>query len=864
MKLKTTFSALLLSAAIFAFTACAPDLSNEPTKKGSFPLSKVASSTTGVTIEWKNDKGDNANYEIKVYTDAALTELYQSFPITITSNGVKRFSVPYLDCVNEFHIVVEDSNNTPSETLSVILENTPIRREVFSQNFDNLFWGYDYVNMANGVKLVSDIRPGSYQPEDIRDARNDSEVTTTLSDDGGVLFNFNKNTIEKMGFNGWSGSEVRIRPGYAKLGSAYNTGKLVSPAFDKIEEGSVKVHMSFKACIYSSTMSANTGSVTAAIIKGDGTTLWTENIQLSSLNGSAKWDEYKFEVENVTADCHFEISTNSQIKQICFDALQLEADFTPPAGYFYGYVTDKATGEPIEGVAMSDGFSVVATDKDGFYKIKPHTDAWYVFYSVPADCAVLKGSGLPRYFTRVVDGMMEYNFELRRLPEGKERKFALFTYADPQVSSKTKLSRFTTEAVPAFKEHSESLGIPCYGITLGDIVSTSDGNNTVPMMSEMHQAMNYKLAGMPIFQVMGNHDNTHFNEESPIQPDESSSNFEVKAQRAFESTFGPINFSFNRGDIHIVGMRDIVYQHDDTSASYACGFLPEQYEWLKQDLALVPKDKMVVLCVHIPLYNHRSSSTHYVKQVHALLSQFKEAHVISGHTHVQVNYETTSTNKIYEHNMGTVCGTWWVSHLCGCGTPNGYGVFIGEGNTFTDWYYMGYADGMNSRDYQLRLYRGNAVTGAERDDNLNGKEGYYAFNYDENVILANVFNADSQWTIKVYENGEYSGDMKRLATNCPSFSKLIGSYTFDDPRRADDGIKSSQDMWVAGIHLGILDRYSKTDKSPSNGSWTSNTHMYIYTLKDAKADVKVVATDRFGRSYESSKFVDYRDNDMGL
>jgi hypothetical protein len=177
---------------------------------------------------------------------------------------------------------------------------------------------------------------------------------------------------------------------------------------------------------------------------------------------------------------------------------------------------------------------------------------------------------------------------------------------------------------------------------------------------------------------------------------------------------------------------------------------------------------------------------------------------------------------------------------------------------------MGYADGMDSRDYQFRLYRGNAITGAERDDNLNGKEGYYAFNYDENVILANVFNADSKWTIKVYENGEYSGDMKLLATNRPSFNKLIGSYTFDDPRRAGDGIKSSQDMWVAGIHLGILDRYSTTDKEPSNGSWTNNTHMYIYTLKDAKANVKVVATDRFGRSYESSKFIDYRDNDLGL
>ena len=863
MKLRCTIYSLLIALVFGATTACSTDKGVEQTKKETFPLSMTSSSTTAVTIEWTNDKGDNANYTINVYTDAELTELYQSIPLTIASNGTKRFTVPYLDCVNEYHIVVEDSNGNCSETLSVMLENTPVRREILSQNFDNLFWGYDYVNMANGVKLISDIRPGSYTPESLTDARNDSQATTTPSDDGGSLFNFHKSTIAKMGFEGWSGSEVRIRPGYAKLGSAYNLGKLSSPKFEAIGDEATTIHMSFKVCIFSNTMSANAGEVTASIIKADGTALWQENLKLGSLNGSVKWEEFKYTIENVTAECHFEICTNTQVKQICVDALQIERDFTPPAGYFYGYVTDKATGEPIEGVAMSDGFSVTTTDAEGFYKIVPHQDAWYVFYSVPADCEVLKGSGLPKYFTRVVEDKMEYNFELRRLPNGKEEKFALFTFADPQVSSKTKLNRFTTEAVPGICKYASSLGIPCYGITLGDIVSTSDGNNTVPMMSEMHEAMNYKLIGMPVFQVMGNHDNTHFNEESPLTPDETSSTFEIKAQRAFETTFGPINFSFNRGDIHIVGMRDIVYHYNTTSGDYLTGFLPEQYEWLKQDLAVVPKDKMVVLCVHIPLYNSRSTTDRYVKQVHQLLSEFKEAHVISGHTHVQVNYETTSTNKIYEHNMGTVCGTWWASHLCGCGTPNGYGVFIGEGNTFTDWYYMGYAEGMDSRDYQFRLYRGNAITGAEKGENKNGQQGYYAFHYENDVILANVFNADSAWKIEVYENGEFSGYMTKMSSSQPQFKNLIGSYTFDDPRRAKEGVASAHDMWVAGIHLGILDRYDKADKSPSNGSWSSCTHMYKYTLKDADADVKVVAIDRFGRRYESSKFVDYRDNQLG-
>lgn len=295
--------------------------------------------------------------------------------------------------------------------------------------------------------------------------------------------------------------------------------------------------------------------------------------------------------------------------------------------------------------------------------------------------------------------------------------------------------------------------------------------------------------------------------------------------------------------------------------SYATGFLPEQYEWLKQDLALVPKDKIVLLCVHIPLRNSKSSTTYYVKQVHQLLNEFREAHIISGHTHLQNNFGFDSTyKKVYEHNMGTVCGTWWASNVCCDGTPNGFGVFIGENGEFSDWYYKGYTKGMDSRDYQMRLYRGNAITGAEIDDNKNGQEGYYAFNFDDNVIIANIFNADTAWKIEVYEDGEYSGNMSKLADKSYSFSKLTGNYTKSDPRRLPDGVAATYDMWVVGYHLGVMDRM--TDGAPSNGSWTLCRHLYKYTLKNKSAKVKVIATDRFGRRYECSEFTDYRNNDL--
>jgi hypothetical protein len=48
-------------------------------------------------------------------------------------------------------------------------------------------------------------------------------------------------------------------------------------------------------------------------------------------------------------------------------------------------------------------------------------------------------------------------------------------------------------------------------------------------------------------------------------------------------------------------MRDITFQSNTVYDSYEDGFTMAQIEWLRQDLKHVPKEKLVVLCVHIPL-----------------------------------------------------------------------------------------------------------------------------------------------------------------------------------------------------------------------------------------------------------------------
>ncbi len=528
-----------------------------------------------------------------------------------------------------------------------------------------------------------------------------------------------------------------------------------------------------------------------------------------------------------------------------------------------GYVKD-TSGNPISGVAVSDGFSVTATDTNGYYEIdNVSKDTRYIYISLPAEYKVPTNEfGQPCFYKSYPEGGDRYDFTLTPLEGGKEKKFALFTFADPQVSKASALSRLNTEAIPAIYNHGKALeaeGIHCYGITLGDIISNSDSNNTGPMRDDMRDAFSITKTGMPVFQVMGNHDNTFCNSNLPLFVDERNSHFELKAQREHEEMFGPVNYSFNRGDVHIIGMRDIVYNKATSGSGYSTGFLASQYEWLKQDLALVPKDKMVVLCVHIQLFNGTSN---YTQEVLSLLDQYKEAHILSGHIHRQQLYEPSvrgSSHKVYEHNTNAVCGSWWSANISGDGTPNGYNVFIGEGNTFSDWYYMGFNEGMNTRSHQMRLYRGNAVTGgAVEGTNTYGIKGYYAFNFADDVLLANVYNADSKWKIEVYEDEVYSGDMTKVTESQPSFSALIGEYTIDNPRRAGNGVVTSTDFYATGLHIGVLGRVSSATK-PSNGAYNVCWHLFQYKLKNKNAKIKVVAIDRFGNRYTETKITEGTD-----
>lgn len=495
-------------------------------------------------------------------------------------------------------------------------------------------------------------------------------------------------------------------------------------------------------------------------------------------------------------------------------------------------------GQPAVGVKVSDGFTVVQTDDRGKYAFKANgLDVRYIYISLPSDARISKNSsGCPDFYQKYDVSRFIYDFTLKRQPV--ENEFAFFAFADPQTHYQKRdtqtmpdTDRFGNESMPAINAEIAKQTLPCYGVCLGDITYSEGSRDSTPSLKIIRGHIS--KINMPVFNAIGNHDYTFYKTGATVDATTASSNINLLSQRNFEDVFGPINFSFDRGNVHFVCMKDIYFESEDKwdAGDYTGGFTDEEYKWLVQDLERTPKEMKVVLCVHIPI---STSSGPKVSQVKNLLGQFTDAVVFSGHTHYQRTvYEG---GRLFEQIHAAVCGQWWWSKIEGDGCPNGYTVYHFNGTDIKDSYFIGVNDGMNTRDYQMRIYKGNLLSG--------GKYARFQSPYGAGDYLINVFNGDEKWTVKVYENGVYAGQAVLL--NAVKSTMDAGS----NGKINYPASNTSQDWWAIGYHIG----YCKRGTSGSSYQ-TANYHMWRWSSKNPSAKITVEATDPYGNTYTCSDVV---------
>ena len=460
----------------------------------------------------------------------------------------------------------------------------------------------------------------------------------------------------------------------------------------------------------------------------------------------------------------------------------------PGEGYdLWGYIKDE-TGKPVRGVVVTDGFQSVATNKDGLYQMNRKIGAKYVYYSTPADFKIevaTENIQVARFYQLLKKEEKRYDFQLERLKE-RENRFTLIAIGDPQVKNQSEIDRFKKEIIPDIQDKIASLKTPAYGIVLGDLMDTKED-----VFPNIRRAVG--SIGIPILPVIGNHDKL-----------KGASVSEPRTTEVYERYFGPLNYSYNRGKVHFIAMDNIIY---DNANDYRGGFTYEQVEWLKSDLKHVSKDHMIILYYHIPLRNH--SKYQYRDEVLKLLAGYAEVHLMAGHTHYNENYLVKSPIDVYEHIHAAACGAWWWSIINGDGTPNGYAVYEIDGSHIKNWYYKSanYDD-----NHQIRLHKGDASFG--------GPHGYFSFQQKKEVLVANIWNADPEWKVEIYEDGKLQGTMKPWDFN--------------------------QDAWAKGYHIGVVGRNEKNYSQPTK-------HLFYHQLSNPDAQVRVVATDRFGNKYEETE-----------
>ncbi|MCD8071724.1 MAG: calcineurin-like phosphoesterase C-terminal domain-containing protein, partial [Alistipes sp.] len=343
-----------------------------------------------------------------------------------------------------------------------------------------------------------------------------------------------------------------------------------------------------------------------------------------------------------------------------------------------------------------------------------------------------------------------------------------------------------------------------------------------------------KLGGFPVtvFPVMGNHDN------DPLYSDD------FECEERYRQEFGPTYYAFDIGEVHYIVLDNIEYLNtSDKPRGYNVKVTSNQIEWLKSYLSMIEdKTKPVVVALHAQVYRrtgpgaeNNAVSMSNAAEMEACFDGFTDVLILTGHTHR--NYTVERTPYITEHNTAAVSATWWWTgvlsgnSVCPDGSWGGYSVYEYTGSR-VEWYYKSVGFPMEK---QFRAYDMNRVKDYFANDSQARK--YFSFEvnrlketyqsnatYPVNSVMINIFRWDSQWKLKVYENGNLLSD-ERTTHRIAPYPQHTASYNI--PRS----------IATNGSPTADFETYEK------------NPHMFIVETSAPGTPVTIEVTDRFGRVY---------------
>jgi hypothetical protein len=245
-------------------------------------------------------------------------------------------------------------------------------------------------------------------------------------------------------------------------------------------------------------------------------------------------------------------------------------------------------------------------------------------------------------------------------------------------------------------------------------------------------------------------------------------------------------------------------------------------EFIRNDLAMIPEQQMVVLLMHIPLVDVRDR-----QELYRLIEQRPFCISVSGHTHHHEHRFITRKDgwqgpEPHHHIINvTVSGSWWsgapdergIPHtMMADGAPNGYSIISFDGNKYS----LDFKAAGRSKKYQMSIHAPEQVSTAKAA---------------ETDVFVNVFNGSerSKVEMRLGRDGEWQ-TMERQVKEDPT---LVDLYRAENeiekkPWRTMSKPKPSTHLWQARLPA-----------DPPAG-----THL-----------ISIRETDMFGRTHEGRRVI---------
>ncbi len=477
-------------------------------------------------------------------------------------------------------------------------------------------------------------------------------------------------------------------------------------------------------------------------------------------------------------------------------------------------------GPPVENVLVSNGRDVTRTDAAGRYRlpVEPGQTIFVVKpsgFRVPVDATtklplfsyVHDPEGTPASLAFRYEGLNptgplppSIDFQLTRVPEPQAFDVILFT--DPQPESTAEIEFVRDDVVAGLIGANAAFGITCGDLMFDDLSMYHRYNRIIGTI------------GLPWWNIGGNHDLDY-------EPPDAK-----RSRDTYKRIFGATYYAHEYADALFIMLDNVEYGGAGTGKPgehgiYRGFFPPDQLAFVDNLLKETPKERLVVLVMHIPLRTYLGTepnqNTVNAGDLLKLLGD-RPSVSFSGHTHSTEHHYLGEAEGFpgpgthHHHVLTAVSGSWWsgppdhrgiASADSYDGTPNGFHVLSIEGSRYTTRYVPAAEPALRQMRISLetQYHQGDVEVASEVPMELLLRSPITADQADATRLIVNIFDGGPRTSVAFTLAGSKPMPMRRVSRPDPFIVQVYKRHAPTIKKWVTP--QPSSHLWEAPLPLGL-------------------------------------------------------------